>query len=509
MTDFLDHPWSMTRLALPTSPTNIIFAGVAGSGKTYYLRQLQQLYDEHLETIPIEQVAEQQVAEHSWREVLCAVLLSEERSMSVPEMLRHPLIQVKMAANGRTDNVSQTLWGQLNLHSHPDSQTVTAPRRSANYYFDKTADNAWYLLDEVKADLRQALSPLSALIPVLSSTGHSLVTASSHNVPIAAAHSPQSARISRSTLVSFHQAYGYEEFVEGIRPVVGAQSQISYQIQPGAFLKLCHRAAKDPEHRYAMLIDEINRANVSRVFGELMTLIEPDKRAGQPNSLQVALAYSGQAFTIPSNVDIYATMNTQDHSLSALDLAFRRRFRFIDCPPMPQLLSTLAVTPLASEQQEEQEEQRQAEQQIDLAQILIGLNQRLCQLLGQDSQLGHAYLMGVTSLAELQTVLIEQIIPQLAQMTGQQAAMMQFVLNDTQQPLKRQFIHDQPQGAPAYSTTQAQQDTSPSAYDTGSFRAPVFSHGPMSQPHSGYWINPDLLARRAAFMTAEQYWQLY
>ena len=557
-------PLPVLKFNLPTMPTNIIFTGVAGTGKTYYLRQLQQLYDERLETTSIEQLACQQLEQHSWREVLCAALLSEDRSMSVPELMRHPLIRAKMSANARTDNVSQTLWGQLNLHAHPESETVTAPQRAAHYYFDKTSDNSWYLLEEVKPELHRALAAIVALIPTLmkrpsptAANKDTAIGAVSHDSlgldQVSGASSMNSAGfspahlssatpvISRSVMVSFHQAYGYEEFVEGIRPIVGAQGQISYQIQPGAFLKLCQRAAQDPEHRYAILIDEINRANVSRVFGELMTLIEPDKRAGQLGSLQVALAYSGRSFSVPSNVDIYATMNTQDHSLAALDLAFRRRFRFIDCPPLPHLLPVInsAIdTVMASEDSRKESLAVPSsktpipadliEYQIDLARLLIGINSRLCQILGQDSQIGHAFLMSVTELTELQTVIIEQIIPQLAQLTGQQVSMMQFILNDNEQPIERQFIHDKPLpalGSPLSAKHNLDARHSFEAIDPISAQfnhslispsdyAHQYSMGSsaadqMLPSHSGFWINPDLLRRCGVFATAAVYHQLY
>ncbi len=496
---------------MPTAPTNIIFTGVAGTGKTHQLLQLQKQYDETLVVTP-DKLTIQELQHYSWRDIICAVLLIEDRTMTVPEMMRHPLIQAKITANERTDNVSQTLWVQLNTHAHPDSKTVRYSQRSANYYFDKNADGTWYLLAEVKDVLTDTLAPILILYETLMETG--------------ATASPSV--IARSSLVSFHQAYGYEEFVEGIRPVIGAHGQISYQIQPGAFLKLCQKAAKDPNHRYAMLIDEINRANVARVFGELMSLIETDKRAGQTNAMQVNLAYSGRPFTVPSNVDIYATMNSQDQSLASLDLAFRRRFRFIDCAPNPQLLPIICVTKDASADSEAclDTANSQDDSHIDLGRVLAGINARICQILGQDSQLGHAFLLSVTSLAELQSVLVQQIIPQLAQIAGGQVAVLHYLLNDSDCPCERQFIHDQPMALPnqddGYESHHHQ--GSNSLADAGSFyqgegrHEPIgmtasVAQGSLSQSalgaSSGFWLNPHLLHLTGAFRYASSYHQLY
>ena len=383
---------------------NIIYTGVAGTGKTYRLQQIAKRYTEILPVANADELLKALLKPLSWRDVICLIFLNNyqqgRKLLKVPEIIDHQFFRMKAQLNDRKENLNQTAWGTLMMYSDKNSVRVKYHRRASQSYFDKDDSSNWFLLADslpLLADLQNKLDDYQAAM-------HSQFQPN-YLQP----------KLERFSFVSFHQAYGYEEFVEGIRPHIADNGQMSYRIESGAFLRLCQQAKHDPSHRYAMLIDEINRANVARVFGELMSLIEPTKRAGQTDSLSVNLAYSHQPFSVPSNVDIYATMNSQDHSLAPLDMAFRRRFEFIECQPQPQLLGKVMANGI----------------EIDLAKLLTALNERISQNLAKDSQLGHSFLWGIDSLQALSAAFSQSIIPQVAQACQQHGQILQAVFGQT------------------------------------------------------------------------------
>ena len=383
---------------------NIIYTGVAGTGKTYRLQQIAKQYTEILPVANADDLLKSLLEPLSWREVICLIFLNNyqqgRKLLKVPEIIDHQFFRMKAQLNDRKENLNQTAWGTLMMYSDKNSVRVKYHRRASQSYFDKDDSSNWFLLADslpLLADLQNKLDD--------------------YQVAIHSQFQPNylQPKLERFSFVSFHQAYGYEEFVEGIRPHIADNGQMSYRIESGAFLRLCQQAKHDPSHRYAMLIDEINRANVARVFGELMSLIEPTKRAGQTDRLSVNLAYSRQPFSVPSNVDIYATMNSQDHSLAPLDIAFRRRFEFIECQPQPQLLGKVMANGI----------------EIDLAKLLTALNERILQNLAKDSQLGHSFLWGIDSLQALSAAFSQSIIPQVAQACQHHGQILQAIFGQT------------------------------------------------------------------------------
>jgi 5-methylcytosine-specific restriction protein B len=237
----------------------------------------------------------------------------------------------------------------------------------------------------------------------------------------------------RFAFVAFHQGYAYEDFVEGIRPAV-VEGAVSYEVRPGVLRRLCERARRDPGRRYALLVDEINRGNVAKVFGELISLIEVDKRIRTDGAgarlegctgLEVTLPYSGERFGVPANLDVIATMNTADRSIALLDSALRRRFRFKELLPEPERLGEIDDGEGGT---------------IDLAELLATLNARLAHLLHRDRTLGHSYLMAVRTFDDLRRVLSQEILPLLQDAFYDDWGRIRLVLADTSADAEFQIV---------------------------------------------------------------------
>jgi 5-methylcytosine-specific restriction protein B len=177
-----------------------------------------------------------------------------------------------------------------------------------------------------------------------------------------------------------------------------------------------------------LIIDEINRGNVSRIFGELITLIEPSKRAGAAESLEVVLPYSKQKFSVPGNVHLIGTMNTADRSLAGVDIALRRRFQFVEMPPRPDFLGSVTIAG------------------VNLGELLTVMNQRIEALLDREHQLGHAYFMDLASsesIGALASVFRHQILPLLQEYFFEDWQRIAWVLNDHRKPMGCRFVVQQ------------------------------------------------------------------
>lgn len=164
-----------------------------------------------------------------------------------------------------------------------------------------------------------------------------------------------------------------------------------------------------------LIIDEINRGNISRIFGELITLIEESKRAGADEELSVTLPYSKQEFTVPQNVYIIGTMNSSDRSLTGLDIALRRRFTFIEMPPRPELLNNVSV------------------EGVDIEKLFTVINQRIEVLIDRDHCLGHANFMSLKhhpTIANLSNIFEQKVIPQLQEYFFDDWSKINMVLNN-------------------------------------------------------------------------------
>jgi len=383
-----------------TEPLNLILFGPPGTGKTYELNTLKSKYISEAQTLTREQWLTEQLADKSWCDVIFMALADLNGSSKVPAIREHEFVKTKANALERTKNLHQTIWSTLQNHAAVDSNTVKFERRTAPYLFDKKTDSTWFLL----ADAPEECSDLIDMVSILRKQPGNNKT------------------VSRYEFVTFHQAYSYEDFVEGIRPELDEErGELSYSPQDGVFRRICQRAEADPEHRYAIFIDEINRGNVAKIFGELITLIETDKRISGDKGMCITLPYSRESFGVPTNLDIYGTMNTSDRSIALLDTALRRRFRFKEL--MPDSSKITGADGLGNITDEDG-------RQINLPKLLDAMNHRIRFLLSRDLMLGHAYLCKVKSFEQLKAVFLDQLIPLLQEYFYEDWHKIQLVFRD-------------------------------------------------------------------------------
>ena len=356
-------------------PLNQILFGAPGTGKTYTLRnEYFPKYTISEKSISPESYFEEIVSGLTWWQTIALALL-EMGTSKVNDILENRWVS-KKAVLSESKNVRATIWGNLQFHTIIESKTVNYTQRQTPYIFDKTKDKKWELLEN---ELKEQAPEIYDILDSVNNFKPN-----------------PNKEIKHYVFTTFHQSFSYEDFIEGIKPVMEeAKETVSYQIENGIFKDLCLKAQNDTENRYAIFIDEINRGNVSAIFGELITLIEPDKRIGAVNELKVKLPYSKREFGVPKNVDIIGTMNTADRSVEALDTALRRRFSFVEMQPNPSVL-------LNSEYQD-----------VDLKQLLETINQRIEVLVDKDHQIGHSYFIGVQNLEDLKKTFKDKIIPLL------------------------------------------------------------------------------------------------
>lgn len=239
--------------------------------------------------------------------------------------------------------------------------------------------------------------------------------------------------ISKVRLSKLHQEIDNLDDVNNIndqfREIIGGSNSSAYWAVLNAIRKSFKRSRRSKEERsytweekiqvvqkmkmddyknrnappYVLVIDEINRGNVSQIFGELITLIEQDKRAGMSEALQITLPYSRDIFSVPPNLYIIGTMNTADRSVEALDTALRRRFSFTEIPPEPELIITNGSL----------NETNGFIDDIDVVKLLEIINKRLEKLIDKDHRIGHSYFMNIKTKDELVLTFKDKIIPLL------------------------------------------------------------------------------------------------
>lgn len=356
---------------------NTILYGPPGTGKTF---RLQKDYFDNFtikETaLSRDQYLESLIGDLSWWQTISIAVL-DIGSAKVNEIHDHEFIRIKEKLSS-SKTIRPTIWGQLQSHTVLDCPNVNVTTRMEPLFFYKSTETKWTvdheLLEQYYPEAFEILEKSKNFVPDTNKL------------------------IKNYEFITFHQSFSYEDFIEGIKPKLDDNDKdVSFEIKDGVFKKLCIKAESDPNNNYAIFIDEINRGNVSAIFGELITLIEDDKRIGSANEIKVRLPYSKSEFGVPSNLFIIGTMNTADRSVEALDTALRRRFSFMEIMPDPSLLTNIVFN------------------EFNLAEVLEAINERIEVLLDRDHTIGHSYFLKLESGdgEGLKSVFTNNIIPLL------------------------------------------------------------------------------------------------
>lgn len=386
---------------------NQILYGPPGTGKTYELQQIIEKWNLKVQIGP-EKDYNSFVKNFTWWQII-ALALFETKEIAVPELAKHPLIIAKLGISN-IKSLNTRLWSSLQHHTVDNCKNVRLVKRIGERVFYKDDNSKWRLDDEIGF-----VEQFDNLIESFEEFKNDTILISKDY-----------------TFTTCHQSLTYEDFIEGIKPNLNKENliveeedesdKVIYEIRKGIFYNACEKAAqkagfinlkdcldKTKEERkilfekaisenkiHVIFLDEINRCNVSSVFGELITLIEDDKRLGNENEIvDMKLPYSQEEFGVPSNLFIVGTMNTADRSVEALDTALRRRFSFEEMPPRYDL-----------------EELQNDIFGYKAYEILKTINSRIEKLIDKDHAIGHSYLLNKNKVSVVDSF-YKNIIPLL------------------------------------------------------------------------------------------------
>ena len=376
----------------PAIPLNQILFGAPGTGKTYHTKKMA------VEIINGKKERTREEINEEYEKLIEAgqiVFTTFHQSLSYEDFIEG--IKPETIDGNVTYEVKDGIFKQLcsrAIEQKPKNSDIEI------YDFDKGWND---LIAEAEQNL---LSDSMLLLPVLTQDKGVYVTEITDNGNLKI--KPKNSRLDIDYIVSYNRAKKLQgvfsdlSVVKNIdkefRSVIGGSNSTAYW----AVLNYINNKIKEnnriiPDYEepktHVLIIDEINRGNVSAIFGELITLLEEDKRKGNPEHIEVKLPYSGKDFSVPNNVYIIGTMNTADRSVEALDTALRRRFSFVEMQPDPNELSEVKG--------------------VVLSKLLETINERIEMLIDKDHQIGHSYFIGIEDLDGLKRTFKDKIIPLL------------------------------------------------------------------------------------------------
>ena len=439
-----------------TYPLNQILYGPPGTGKTYKLLKIMDKFTQNLnvksgdDTDALYEMLK--IENYTWYQVAAAILCDAAISNINGGWLKlnngivnHILFKLKsIKSNSKKPN--QTISIDLLVHTKMDCKYVNVKRKGSPFIFEKNEKNEWCVdIKLLNDECPEAIELYEKYKEI-------------KEQKVGTSYTKENFKF-----ITFHQSYGYEEFVEGIKPVFDSENEdgdITYEISKGIFYQCCENALllsgykgklrdfcdlpkeerqkffNDDTPKYAIFIDEINRGNISKIFGELITLIEPSKRLGADDEIMVELPYSKEKFGVPSNLYIIGTMNTADRSIALMDTALRRRFEFVEMMPQPELLGIIKI-------KYKDKDIDPKEIEIDFTTMLKTINERIEYLYDRDHTIGHAYFMSLkdgADIEELVSIFKNKILPLLQEYFYDDWEKIRLVLGDNQKNEDLQFV---------------------------------------------------------------------